>query len=328
MGCFNVTCNLSGLPIYREDEVLAVVCLPNQRPRSDVSICYSTDLKVPAFLPLYGKYDSYGCVEKVQKDLPATLFGQLLNNRLKQGQLQYADTDYSGTECDAEQWLGLISNASFVVSHSGVVWKGEKFSGKRLSVAFVLREAYEKYAKIAYPDNKFKEIADNWLSWYLKVHQIVSKWEKENNHRKFLSRSLLQEWGTQATRPNQDLYPGLDLPDMEGEEYENVSSFQQFLKYDRCCDKSLFNETYFNFIKHNIEHGDLKDTQDERWISIRDGIINFMILSYMMDVLHRVWLPTVTASQDRNFRLESSIQSVNASIARSRLKNWINEGGE
>jgi len=67
MGCFNGTCALTQLPIVCGDNVVVYVLKANPYTADDLGgmICYSDDLYKPFGLPLYGKYNDYGSVEKI-----------------------------------------------------------------------------------------------------------------------------------------------------------------------------------------------------------------------------------------------------------------------
>ena len=65
MGCWNETCDLSKLPICANEKVKFIILL-------DVNGCgkgyYYNDSYIPLALPMSGKYDDYGAVEKIEVD--------------------------------------------------------------------------------------------------------------------------------------------------------------------------------------------------------------------------------------------------------------------
>lgn len=70
MGCWNGTCGLSQLPILVGDDVWGFLIGVNWG-RSDSGdqsgYCYPTDIGFPMSLPIYGKYNDYGGMEKIKE---------------------------------------------------------------------------------------------------------------------------------------------------------------------------------------------------------------------------------------------------------------------
>lgn len=332
MGSFNVVCNLSGINIESGDKVLAIVCLSTKgREDSNTSTCYSTDIKIPAFLPLYGKYDGYGCIEFVKNDVPSVLFSSFLNNRLTNNQLQYSKKN-SKKPHDATNWVKLISANSFTVNRLGFVYEEADYSGEELSIAFVHQEAFEEYSKIGYKKNTFLEAANNWFEWYVEVVKKTREWMGNDDAlRKARAEMLISGWGTNLTTPGigSDLYKGLEIPTLKGDQTWNMNSFQQFLHRDyRYVESSIFKEVYFEYLKFNIEECGLCDVSDMRWKEIRDAVIKFMPLAYMMERTHRVWLPMITSGQTTDDKFDIDVQRANLAILRKRYKLWKEKYGE
>ena len=65
MGCWNATCNISNLPIYAGDEIVLIPLIQTTKD-AEFNVCYPTDNFVPYAFPVFGQYDDYGGIEKIQ----------------------------------------------------------------------------------------------------------------------------------------------------------------------------------------------------------------------------------------------------------------------
>jgi len=69
MGCWNGTCGITNLPIHHGEDIVFYILQENsfrESPGFGTGICYSDELFSPLGLPIYGKYDDYGGIEKIQ----------------------------------------------------------------------------------------------------------------------------------------------------------------------------------------------------------------------------------------------------------------------
>lgn len=69
MGCWNGTCGITNLPIHHGEDIVFYILRENRLrdcPGFGAGICYSDELFSPLGLPIYGKYDDYGGIEKIQ----------------------------------------------------------------------------------------------------------------------------------------------------------------------------------------------------------------------------------------------------------------------
>lgn len=69
MGCWNGTCGLTNLSVRAEDDVVFYLLKDGEFRNSlgfGTGVCYSNELFAPFGLPVYGKYNDYGTVEKIQ----------------------------------------------------------------------------------------------------------------------------------------------------------------------------------------------------------------------------------------------------------------------
>ena len=67
MGCWNETCMVSNLPIESEDEVVLFVL--DRTAGAHVPSTYPSDQWTPLSTPIFGKYDSYGCIKVDRKEM-------------------------------------------------------------------------------------------------------------------------------------------------------------------------------------------------------------------------------------------------------------------
>lgn len=341
MGCFNVACNLSGLPIYHHDKVLAVVCIPNTATyRSDVSMCYSTDIKYPCLFPVRGEYDDYGGIEKVKEDGGTIVSCEFLDEKINRNEIKYTESYSSHNYDDAagmELWVKLITRCDVQVSRHPM-HSGEEFVGTNLSVAFVLEKAYQGYLQVYDPRERLRADLDNWLTWYVAVTKKLLAWvaEKPKSADRRHKAHILSRWGYQASYfANGDVsdksYLPIKLPKINGDGKHGLNPLFGFVgEGSRYVDGWWFLHAYGEFIETLVrsDKQPLKDVTDPRWTALRDAFVEFIPLCYLMDRLHRTWLPTVTAGQDRDYEFDLAIGKVNTEITAARLKKWKRENGE
>lgn len=72
MGCWNGTCGLSQLPILAGDDIWAFLIGVRWGRYSDSGdqsgYCYPTDIGFPMSLPIYGKYNDYGGIDRIKEN--------------------------------------------------------------------------------------------------------------------------------------------------------------------------------------------------------------------------------------------------------------------
>ena len=66
MGCFNQSCTISRLDIQREEKCALIPIIENPKSESLNDHCFR--LYQPFCLPIFGVYDDYGSIEKIQRD--------------------------------------------------------------------------------------------------------------------------------------------------------------------------------------------------------------------------------------------------------------------
>ena len=65
MGCWNGTCYVSKLPIHAGDDIVLIILKERGYKRLNHN-CHATDNYIPFGYPIYGKYDDYGGIEKIE----------------------------------------------------------------------------------------------------------------------------------------------------------------------------------------------------------------------------------------------------------------------
>jgi hypothetical protein len=341
MGSFNVICNLSGLHIERGDKVRAVVCLPSVRSHdTDVSMCYSTDMKFPCLLPVFGEYDDYGGIENVVDDPATILSAAFLDNYLASGQSKYTD-NYSAHEHAGQKgmhrWVQLITRHAVELSRYPI-YNREKFVGTKLSVAFVLEPAYQNYLKVYDPRDKLRKDLNNWFSWYVAVTKKLFDWINEapecNDRR---SRAYtLERWGSQAAvfanqEADDNSYIPISLPRLKVEGKYGQNALLSYIREGgRYVDEWWFTRVYEEYLKSHVRatKNPLKSVTDSRWTTLRDAFVDMIPLSYMMERLHRTWLSTVTGGQDCDYEFNLAIGKATNAVTSKRLKKWKRENYE
>jgi hypothetical protein len=69
MGCWNGTCGISQIPITAGERVACFFLKHNKHSDNGGSgFCYSDNQYCPITMPIFGEYDDYGCVEKIDKN--------------------------------------------------------------------------------------------------------------------------------------------------------------------------------------------------------------------------------------------------------------------
>ena len=68
MGCFYVKCAFSGLSIYPEDAVRAIIVATSPSKLSNRGYCYADDFWTPVGVPMAGLYNDYGSVDELFPD--------------------------------------------------------------------------------------------------------------------------------------------------------------------------------------------------------------------------------------------------------------------
>jgi hypothetical protein len=153
MGCFNVTCCVSGLPINHNDSVY-VILLERKTGYPDNSKyfscqCKSTDFFVPITFPIKGTYDNYGSVENCE---PKWFHNELLNAINKGLTSDHANFMVDKTivsDLSEEKFEKIKSFKDFDHFFKILVSSLIKFNNNYLGYAFIREDAYNTYCELA-----------------------------------------------------------------------------------------------------------------------------------------------------------------------------------
>lgn len=110
MGCFNVACSVSNVSIGYGDDIAFIFLkakkdyrnrkenqkLPNTHMFLDTTVMYE-----PAFLPIFGKYNDYGGIDHIEKDL---------NTDFLEKRFGISIEDMSSIVCSSDSGIELIMN--------------------------------------------------------------------------------------------------------------------------------------------------------------------------------------------------------------------------
>src|SRR5277367_2525150 len=93
MGCWNGTDALTQLAIGAGDPCRLVIILPYKYSDDDLGggYCYSTGMYEPFALPIKGKYDDYGGIDRIEEDLNTQFIVRWFEEQFKAGKLAFSD---------------------------------------------------------------------------------------------------------------------------------------------------------------------------------------------------------------------------------------------
>lgn len=138
MGCFNVTCAISHMPIKHGDDVVFLILEKSKDGfRGEGALgCYPTHFWTPYMLPVYAKYNDYGSIENWQdSELPVLDF---IVKNYKENLFEDHDEDADDADNedeDEEDALPLRSDVTFPLLqewfHAGKVFT-KNYLGKRV----------------------------------------------------------------------------------------------------------------------------------------------------------------------------------------------------
>ena len=68
MGCWNGTCYISKLPIFCDEDTVMILCIKNKFAidTETPQTCYPCDIYKPFGYAIYGKYDDYGSIDRIE----------------------------------------------------------------------------------------------------------------------------------------------------------------------------------------------------------------------------------------------------------------------
>lgn len=315
MGCFNAVCNLSGLPIYHGDKIKLVVTVPGH-DRHNHSLVYPSDICVPCFLPLSGKYDDYGCIEEIGDD---DIGYKVLDSYFKECKVnqhlyltdryskQYEDPMYS--DC---MWMKQIACMGVKIGRFPGDTVAKKDGGVYPSYSLILQEVWDKYLTAHDKGKAFRKrlesSMDEWFGWYgkLSAKATPNRWETSR-------------WGKDAQYSSQER-----IEPLKGITLSFMSDGSRDL------DSSRFTDLYFDNVLRPLFAAKAFETEKglRLWKWFRDSFVELATISNLMHCAHLFWLPTMTAGQDRDYELHLELATIKQQIAKKRRDKNKKENGE
>jgi hypothetical protein len=112
MGCWNKTCALSNLPIFRGEEVYVFLIEQNGLGPSSGNHCYSDHLYSPIITPFYSHYDDYGAGENNSGAALPVIINSLKKVVIEKelGENQYHDLEVKRDTLSEDNLFELIKN--------------------------------------------------------------------------------------------------------------------------------------------------------------------------------------------------------------------------
>lgn len=326
MGCFNATCNLSGLQIYHGDKIKLVVTLPPLGERES-SLVYPSDLRIPCFLPVSGEYDDYGCIENIDKaDLTPMLIDSLFKeakvNRCLKPTDRFRD-QYEHEQYDGSKWFKHIGTEGFRVGRFPGNTLKKKDDGVFMSYSLVLQEVWDSYITTYDRANgirtRVEQSLDRWFAWYTKVAEEVLAHPDKSSAIWASSR-----WGKDLQYNRDENFKVPALPERESMTLHFMSDMGREL------DSNWFTAVYFEgFLYPLFMAKAFEQEKGQRmWQWFRKTYAEFAIICSLMHCLPRFWMPTMTAGQDREYKLHVDIATATHKIAKRRLTKYEKENGE
>ncbi len=327
MGCFNSTCNLSGLQIYHGDKIKLIVTLPPHGGGHDSSLVYPSDLRIPCLLPVSGKYDDYGCIEDIDK---TDMTPQILDSYFKEAKinkwLKHTDRfrqQYEEETYDGSKWFKHIGTEGFKVSRSPNGALKKKDSGVFMSYSLILQEVWDGY--IATYDRasgirtRVGESLDRWFAWYGKVTAEVLA--NPDNPSSIWGSS---RWGKDL-RYSRD--PDSKVPALAERELMTLSFMGD---NSRDLDPNWFTSVYFDSFLYPLFTAKAFEQEKGRqmWQWFRTTYTEFSIICSLMHCLPRFWMPCMYAGQERDHKLHLDVATATQKIAKRRLVKHEKENGE
>lgn len=304
MGCFNAVCNLSGLQIHHRDPIKLIVTLPSRssltiRGGLDSSLVSPSDLRIPCFLPVSGKYDDYGCIKDINEDDLTTKLLDSYFREAKVNQWLHYTSQFSDQyeEYGRSKWFKQISTEGFKVSRSPLDTLKNDNDGVYLSYSLILQEVWDEYINIYDCNGEIRtrtgKCLDDWFEWY---SELVDK---------------------AIANPNN--------ANIAGEYGKNAAMVLGFMgdSGNHNFDLDWFTDLYFdNFLQPLCMAKAFKHEKGQAmWRWFRNNYIEFMIINLLMYKLPRFWMPRMYADQNREYRLQADLATVNHTIAKWRLDN-------
>lgn len=276
MGCFNGSCIFTGLPIHEGERTGLILLAESFRghgPSTDYyggnTLFYPTDLWMPMYLPIYGKYDDYGKLEDIEPSPAGDYILRSFQKRLEDGDFTWRKkkAERRSTKSKVEDLYDIIEIvqsddlAAYPARGIGYAMFRPEWWKTMTAVGFEDSFHWDKY-KTSYVEQFTKE-ADEWIE--------VVREKKEAAVGDPLLRSgavfhLLNDW-----------------------KRDNV-----FLAHFANMEN---NSLKFNYIQPLVQEDLTPKGDDPEWVANRAGLAELAVVSRAMSSLVKLWLPFQGAGQ-------------------------------
>lgn len=172
MGCWNETCGVSNLSINHGDKVVLIIL---QETWSEAEIkqygieedssgmCYPDDLWNPRYLPIHGKYNDYGSIEKVVEDLNTRVVVQDIKEYLVPKEVSY-DKPVSKENANLKNILHWIERGNLRL--------GSIENNRVIGQMLVLEDIYNEVVNIGkFQNTGWRKLEDKELAPLLGPHK-------------------------------------------------------------------------------------------------------------------------------------------------------------
>jgi hypothetical protein len=169
MGCWNGTCMISNLPIMGGEDVKLVILKKNKY--SDVNIensssyTYGTDILMPLFLPINGKYNSYGAVEDIVEDWNSDLIMKTLKEMLG-GTIKY-DIDTINENWTLKDVIDGIERGGCRKPLRYLNQKTDKWTPANLSFTLIRKDVWDVAVKMSLQHRGYWNIIPDKEGFYI-----------------------------------------------------------------------------------------------------------------------------------------------------------------
>ncbi len=296
MGCYNLTCGISNLPILSGDPVVGFVLAANSDKSNANSYCYINDSFSPISLPFYGLYDEYGSIENIDLGYKEHLFKSSF--RLDPNE-------------DVKEWIKeSLSHGSATVKIPSWLSANRGYTNVSAGLWLCHRDIFESFKSLTYSrwgghdedykqtnEEVIKQDAKYVLEDYLANPELYQKVSSTGSI-KFLSAS-----GFESAIGR--------IKNFEGEKY-SINLFLHSLGFGSYASNSFLTEDYFGVYREYLVNC-LIDGIDIT--PLIDDVAGYYCLVQAMKDLRKGWSPqTGAGSQQQEYHAHIKLMQVMTSI--------------
>ena len=325
MGCFNASCNISGLPIKYGDKCYLILLKENNLSYSN-SLCYAHDLFRPMALPVLGEYDDYGFISNIQDSVTNRLLKHYLKSECKppsptglmRGFMKNPynkepspinpDEDWCSNQSpytdkmdkdNLKHWLRLIfyTSKSPTKDRARVVYTLVK---KDIYDALPTKIDMTGYKKMLRKDAQafmkvICELAPYIKNEQAKINRMRNEKKRSGAHLKMWgARRPLDDWASSASY-SEDL-PDCVSPVKTSEKGHNL--FSSAMQGRENHEEYSYKQMYLEPLVLSAGEGNITP-QSKKWKDMREELIHFYLVgSIMCYRIHKTWIPERTTGQE------------------------------